>query len=80
MPRVSVCRTLFFMDEALLATLAAQRGLRLQRSAATDPAVPGYGVYWLLDMQTGLRVWPDRWGAELDEVREWLVFAAKRTL
>jgi hypothetical protein len=50
MPRVSVCRTLFFMDEALLATLAAQRGLRLQRSVVTDPAVPGYGVYWLLDM------------------------------
>ena len=60
------------MDEAHLATLAGQLGLRLQRSAVTDPAVPGYGVYWLLDRRTGMRVWPSRWGAELDEVSEWL--------
>ena len=54
------------MTEHELAELAHARGLRLQRSAVTDPAaVPAYGVCWLLDARTGLRVWPDRRGADL---------------
>ena len=58
---------------------ARHPGLRLQRSAVTDPAVPGYGIYWLLDVQTGLQVWPDRWGAELEQIAEWLERSQQRT-
>jgi hypothetical protein len=68
------------MTEEEICLRAAQLGLRLQRSLITDPAVPGYGTYWLHDAETGLLVWPDRWGSELDRLAEWLEFAPKRTL
>ena len=68
------------MTEEEVRDLAQRHGLWLQRSAVTNPAVPGYGIYWLLDSQTGLQVWPDRWGAELDQIAEWLELGQEQTV
>ena len=67
------------MTEDQVRQLAVKRGLRLHRSAVTDSAVPGYGIYWLHDAKTDLLVFPDRWGAELSEVAKWLESTQKQT-
>lgn len=67
------------MTEDELRQLASTRNFTLSRSTVTDPAVPGYGIYWLHDADTDLLVYPDRWGATLDEIGEWLETARKRT-
>ncbi len=61
------------MTEDDIRLVATERGLALHRSVVRDPAVPGYGIYWLHDADTDLLVYPDRWGATLDEIERWLV-------
>ncbi len=58
------------MTEPELTTLAHQHGLTLRRSTVTDPAVPGYGIYWLHDATTDLLVFPDRWGATIQKIKK----------
>lgn len=61
------------MTEEKIRQLAESRHLTLRRSSGTDSGVPGYGIYWLLDAHSGFLVYPDRWGATLPEIEQWLV-------
>ena len=63
--------------ENRLRRMAARQGLRLQKSRNRDPKACAYGLYALIDMQTGGAVNPalaQRWVCSwsLDEVEEYL--------
>lgn len=62
--------------EARLRRLAEAQGLRLEKSRARNPAIPGYGTYRIVDNVSNLvmayNMAADYYGLDLDEVEQWL--------
>ena len=64
------------MSEGGLRRKADRVGWKLVKSRARNPDTPGYGLYALLDHDTGATVHPDGPNGihvlDLDDVEEWL--------
>lgn len=51
---------------------AERQGLKLAKSRRRDPDALDYGTYWLVDAATSIQVLGDEWGADFEDVVDYL--------